>query len=82
MNARNGYAQIVSDTRDGAIVGVHIVGPHASDLIAEGVLAIEMGATLEDLSLTIHPHPTLSEQMAEAAHLGLGHPIHVQAKRK
>ncbi|MCH9673443.1 MAG: dihydrolipoyl dehydrogenase [Gammaproteobacteria bacterium] len=82
MNARNGYAQIVSDTRDGAIVGVHIVGPHASDLIAEGVLAIEMGATLEDLSLTIHPHPTLSEQLAEAAHLGLGHPIHVQAKRK
>lgn len=80
MNEHNGFAQIVSDRADGSIVGVHIVGPHACDLIAEGVLAIEMGATLEDLALTIHPHPTLSEQLAEAAHLGLGHPIHVQAK--
>jgi dihydrolipoamide dehydrogenase len=63
------------------VLGVHLVGPHASDLIAEAVLAIEMSVTLEDLALTVHPHPTLSEQIAEAAHLGLGRPIHVMAPR-
>lgn len=82
LNARNGFAQIVSDRSDGTIVGVHLVGPHASDLIAEGVLAIEMSVGLEDLALTVHPHPTLSEQLLEAAHLGLGHPVHVQLKKR
>ncbi|MDA0261112.1 MAG: dihydrolipoyl dehydrogenase [Proteobacteria bacterium] len=82
LNASNGFLQIVSDQAGGAVLGVHIVGPHASDLISEGVLAIEMGATLEDLALTIHPHPTLSEQFLEAAHLGLGQPIHLSVLAK
>ena len=77
LNASNGFLQIIADKSNGVVLGVHIVGPHASDLIAEGVLAIEMGATLEDLALTIHPHPTLSEQYLEAAHLGIGQPIHM-----
>jgi dihydrolipoamide dehydrogenase len=77
LGAREGFLQIVADKHDGRILGVHIAAPHASELIAEGALAIEMGATLEDLALTIHPHPTLSEQYAEAAHLGLGQPLHM-----
>ncbi len=77
LNASNGFLQIIAEQASDVVLGVHIVGPHASDLIAEGVLAIEMGATLEDLALTIHPHPTLSEQYLEAAHLGIGQPIHM-----
>jgi dihydrolipoamide dehydrogenase len=67
MGARDGFAEVVHDRRDGAILGVHIAGPHASELIAEGVLAIEMGMTVEDLALVIHPHPTLSEQIPDLA---------------
>ena len=67
-----GFVEVVSDAHDGSVVGVHIVAPHASELIAEGALAVEMGATLEDLALTLHPHPTLSEMLAEAAGLGAG----------
>lgn len=77
LNATNGFLQIIAAKEGDIVLGIHIVGPHASDLIAEGVLAIEMGATLEDLALTIHPHPTLSEQYLEAAHLGIGQPIHM-----
>lgn len=67
MDATTGFLRLVSERDGGGVVGVHIVGPHASELIAEGVLAIEMGATAEDLARTIHPHPTLSEQLAEGA---------------
>jgi len=77
LNTANGFLQIVSAADGDIVLGVHIVGPHASDLIGEGVLAIEMGATLEDLALSIHPHPTLSEQFLEAAHVGIGQPIHL-----
>ena len=73
-----GFVDVVSDEEDGAVLGVHIVAPHASELIAEGMLAVEMGATLEDLALTIHPHPTLSEMLGEAAGLGAGRPLHVR----
>ena len=79
LNHRIGFAESISDAADGAILGVHLVGPHASELIAEATLAIEMGVTLEDLALTIHPHPTLSEQMGELAHLALGSPVHARA---
>ena len=73
-----GFVEVVSDAEDGTVLGVHIVAPHASELIAEGMLAVEMGATLEDLALTIHPHPTLSEMVGEAAGLGVGRPLHVR----
>jgi dihydrolipoamide dehydrogenase len=51
---------------------VHIAGPHATDLIAEGTLAIQLGATVEDLARTIHAHPTLAEAIMETAHKALG----------
>lgn len=57
--------------------GVHVVGPHASELAAQGTLAIEMMASPQDLPGTIHPHPTISEGLHEAAEILLGHPIHV-----
>jgi dihydrolipoamide dehydrogenase len=62
-----GFLRLSVEETTGAVVGVHIVGPHASELISEGVLAIEMGASPADIALSIHPHPTLSEQLAEAA---------------
>ncbi|MDI3316303.1 MAG: dihydrolipoyl dehydrogenase [Bacillota bacterium] len=77
-----GFVQLVADASDHALLGVQIVGPDASSLIAEGVLAIEMGATLEDLALTIHAHPTLPETLMEAAALGLGQPIHTLLRRR
>jgi len=59
---------------DDGILGVHILGSRASDMIGEAVLALEMGATLEDISLIIHPHPTLGEAFGELADLALGEP--------
>jgi dihydrolipoamide dehydrogenase len=62
-----GFVKIVGDKNSDLILGVHIVGPEASDLISEAALAIEMGATLEDVGFTIHPHPTFPESLMEAA---------------
>lgn len=72
----DGFARIISDVKTGVVLGVQIVGPEASDLISEASLAIEMGATVEDIALTIHPHPTLPEALMEAAELAAGRPIH------
>lgn len=72
----DGFVRIVSDAKNNVVLGVQIVGPEASDLISEAALAVEMGATLEDLALTIHPHPTLPEAIMEAAESGMGRPIH------
>ena len=76
LDEKLGFVEVVSDEDDGTVLGVHIVAPRASELIAEGALAVEMSATLEDLALTIHPHPTLSEMIGEAAGLGAGRPLH------
>ena len=62
-----GQAKIVSDSRNGKILGIHLMGPHAADLIAEGVLAVRMGHTVRDIAETIHAHPTLAEIMMEAS---------------
>jgi len=72
----DGFVRIISDAKSGVVLGVQIVGPEASDLISEAALAVEMGATLDDLALTIHPHPTLPEALMEAAESGVGRPIH------
>ncbi len=77
-----GLVKVLSDPELGAVVGVGMVGPHASELIAEGTLAIEMGATLEDLMVTIHPHPTMSEAIMEAAEVAAGVAVHVNAPRR
>jgi dihydrolipoamide dehydrogenase len=71
-----GEAKIVSLPGSGRILGVHITGSHASDLIAEGALAIKMGATVQDLATTIHAHPTLPEVVQEAAFKAVGRPLH------
>ena len=71
-----GHVKIVSDRETGRILGVHLVGPHATDLIAEGTLALRLGATVEELASTIHAHPTLSEAFMEAAHKAMDAPIH------
>ncbi|MGC4027998.1 MAG: dihydrolipoyl dehydrogenase [Steroidobacteraceae bacterium] len=67
MEATAGFAKIVADAASDRILGVHIIGPMAGELIAECVLAMEYGATCEDLQRTIHAHPTLSEAVHEAA---------------
>ncbi len=81
MDARDGFLQLVWDRVGETVVGVHIAGAHASELIAEGVAAIEMAATLDDVAGSIHAHPSLSEQFGEAARLALGRPVHVPARR-
>jgi dihydrolipoamide dehydrogenase len=77
VNDTDGFVKVIADANTGEILGVHIVGNGASDLISEAALAIEMGAVADDLRLTIHPHPTLSEAMMEAAAAALGEAIHV-----
>ena len=76
LSEREGFARVVADADAGFVLGAQIVGPEASELIAEVGLAIEMGATLEDLAATIHTHPTLTEAVHEAAMGALGHSIH------
>ncbi|MEZ5292611.1 MAG: dihydrolipoyl dehydrogenase [Vicinamibacterales bacterium] len=79
----DGMTKLVLDPDTGRILGVGLAGSGAGELIAEGVLAIEMGATAEDLKLTIHPHPTLSETVMEAAEVFFGQATHVyRPKRK
>jgi dihydrolipoamide dehydrogenase len=72
-----GMIKIVADARYGEILGVHIVGGPATDMIAEGCLALRLEATLEELITTIHAHPTVSEAVAEAAMAALGRVIHM-----
>jgi dihydrolipoamide dehydrogenase len=77
VNETEGFIKVVADKKTQEILGVHIVGPAATDLISEGALALEMHAFLEDVGLTVHPHPTLGEGMMEASLNALGHSIHV-----
>ncbi|MGD7035586.1 dihydrolipoyl dehydrogenase [Methylotuvimicrobium buryatense] len=72
MGRSEGMTKVICDKETGRILGAGIVGPHAGDLIAEAVLALEMGADAEDVALTIHPHPTLSETFAFASEVVAG----------
>lgn len=76
LGSTEGFVKVVADKKTGLVLGAQIVGAEASNLIAELGLAVEMGATLEDIALTIHAHPTLGELVMEAAEGALGHPIH------
>ncbi len=71
-----GEARMILDKPSGRILGVHLIGPHATDLIAEATLAVEKGLTARDLAHTIHAHPTLSEIMGEVAAKASGMPLH------
>ncbi|NOZ62521.1 MAG: dihydrolipoyl dehydrogenase [Calditrichaeota bacterium] len=79
LGETEGVNKIVSDAETGAVLGVHIIGAHASDLIAEGALAVESGLHFDDLSLTIHAHPTLTEGIGEAAEAIENKAIHIFA---
>lgn len=67
MDETDGFVKILAEEKSGRILGVHIVGPRASDLIAEAVTAMTFGATAEDIAMTFHAHPTLAEAIKEAA---------------
>jgi dihydrolipoamide dehydrogenase len=73
----DGFVKVVRDNATDRVLGITICGPSASDLISEAVLALELGATAEDLALSVHPHPTLGEAMMEAAAGALGHAVHM-----
>ncbi len=81
LGRTDGLTKIVFDPETQAVLGVGIAGPGAGELIAEGCLAVEMAAVAEDLVATIHPHPTLSETVMEAAELLFGHSSHVYKQR-
>jgi dihydrolipoamide dehydrogenase len=74
----DGFVKVIIDAGSKEVLGIHVVGNGASDVIAEAALAIEMGALADDLSLTIHAHPTLPEAIMEAAKASLGEAIHIQ----
>src|SRR5688500_294893 len=81
----DGYVEVVAERGGpggGTVLGVHMVGAGVAELAAVAALAVEMGATAEDLALTIAPHPTLSEALAEAAMGALGRPLHVRRRKE
>lgn len=82
LHRNDGLTKILSDPESKRILGVGIVGSGAGELISQGTFAIEMGATAEDVNLTIHPHPTLSETVMETAELIFGHGTHVYKGKK
>src|SRR5688572_6505183 len=77
-----GLTKLVLEPKSGRVLGVGIAGAGAGELIAEGVLAVEMGATADDMKLTIHPHPTLSETLMESAEVFFGQSTHVFKPRR
>ncbi len=82
LNRSDGLTKILTDPESEQVIGMGIVGAGAGELIAQGVLAIEMGATAEDVGLSIHPHPTLSETIMESADLIFGHGTHIYRPAK
>jgi len=81
LDRPEGLTKLIVDPETERILGVGIVGAGAGELIAEGTLAVEMGATVMDLALTVHPHPTLSETLMEAAEVFYGHATHTFSKK-
>jgi len=82
LDRTDGLTKLILDESTEQILGVGLVGPGAGELIAEGVLAIEMGANATDLKLSIHPHPTLTETMMESAEVFFGQATHVYRPRR
>jgi dihydrolipoamide dehydrogenase len=82
LNRTDGLTKLVIDPESERVLGMGIVGPGAGELIAEGVLAIEMGAVADDISLSIHAHPTLSETVMETAEIIFGSPTHIYRPKK
>lgn len=82
MGSHEGLTKMIMDAETGQILGLGIVGREAGEMISEGVLAVEMGAMAEDLALSIHPHPTLSETVGEAAGTFLGRSTHILSDKE
>jgi dihydrolipoyl dehydrogenase len=76
LGDQTGFVKIISDERYGEILGVHMIGPRVTEMIAEAVVVMRLEGTVEDLEHTIHPHPTLTEAVPEAAHAVFGRAIH------
>ena len=77
-----GMTKLVFDAESGRLLGSGFAGPGAGELVSETVVAIEMGATAKDIELSIHPHPTLSETVMEAAEMFLGHATHLYRRKR
>jgi len=75
LGENSGFVKIVRETRYDEILGIHIIGPHATDLIGEACALLGLEATNEELTRIVHPHPTLTEAMMEAGHVAAGHAI-------
>jgi len=82
LDRPDGLTKLIIEPESERILGVGIVGARAGELISEGVLAVEMGATARDLAESVHPHPTLSETLMEAAEVFYGYPTHTFAQKK
>ena len=82
LGVTEGIVKVIGDEKTDQLLGFHMVGPSAGDMVAEAALALEMGATLEDISLTQHAHPTIAESFMEAAEAAHGLAIHVANKRR
>lgn len=80
MNDYNGLIKIIADKKYGEILGVHILGPRATDLIVEGALAIKLEATIDEIAGTVHAHPTIGEAIKEAALAAEGRALHIPNK--
>jgi dihydrolipoamide dehydrogenase len=76
----NGFIKMICEKKTNRILGVHAVGPHVSEIVAEATLAIEMGANAEDIAFTIHPHPTISEGLSEVSDVVLNKAINIYQK--
>ena len=81
MGETDGFVKIVAEAKHKAILGMHVVGPHASDLVLEGTLAIELEATLDEIEHTIHPHPALGEAVHESALAAMGRALHLLSRK-
>ena len=78
MRETDGFVKVLADKATNQVLGVHIVGPDASAMISEAALSLEMAAFIEDIMLTVHPHPTLGEALMEAAAHAIGQAVHIQ----
>jgi dihydrolipoamide dehydrogenase len=77
MGEKDGQVKLVADAATDRLLGAHLVGPRVSDLVAELVMAMELGASAEDIARTVHAHPTLTEAVREAAFAVAGRAIHI-----
>jgi dihydrolipoamide dehydrogenase len=81
-NDTTGLIKVLADAKTDRVLGVHMIGAHTSELIAQAVIAMEFGSSAEDLGLTMFAHPTLSETFHEAALSVHGHAIHIANRKK